>query len=315
MDKGTELYLRYRPSIFKRMLGQNKAVKMLDGMIKNGRIPHALLLTGPSGTGKTTAARILARKLGCGDNDFTEINAAKLRGIDTIREIDQRVGLAPMFGKCRIWLVDECHKMTSEAQTAILKLLEDTPNHAYFMLCTTDPQKLLRTIHTRCTEVKFERLDEGALLAIVSHVLAEEKLDVSNKIVKRIIEVADGSARKALVLLHQILDLESEEDRLGAIHATDAIRKTTDKISKALMNPSTTWKEMAELLEHVTDDDVETLRYGLLGYATSALVKGWGIPGRAFQIIQCCRDDWFYCRKAGLVSACYEVIKSGQRKQ
>src|SRR5690606_3369465 len=110
-----------------------------------GDIPHAMLFTGPSGCGKTTLARILRVKLRCSDNDFQEINAADFRGIDSIRSMRQQVGAAPLGGDSRIWLIDEAHSMTADAQNAFLKLLEDTPRHVYFFLATTDPQKLKKT--------------------------------------------------------------------------------------------------------------------------------------------------------------------------
>ena len=100
----SELYKKHRPASFDNVIGQDEAVRSLSEFVKNNKIPHAILFTGPSGVGKTTLARILKDHLGCGDPDFQEINTADFRGIDTVREIRQRMGLAPMFGKSRVWL-------------------------------------------------------------------------------------------------------------------------------------------------------------------------------------------------------------------
>src|SRR5437773_2031788 len=128
-----ELYKKHRPRKFADVVGQPRAVAALESMVAAGEVPHSVLFAGPSGTGKTTLARILARELGCGKN-FKEINAAESRGIDSIREVQSVMGLAPMGGKCRVWLWDEAHRLTPDSQSALLKTLEDTPSHVYFML-------------------------------------------------------------------------------------------------------------------------------------------------------------------------------------
>jgi DNA polymerase-3 subunit gamma/tau len=139
-----ELYLKHRPSLFKQVIGQDDAVNVLQQLLKGDRFPHALLLSGPSGCGKTTLARICRDKLECTGADFQELNGADTRGIDTIREIRSHLNLRPMHGKCRIWYIDEAHKLSNDAQNALLKMLEDTPTTAYFMLATTEPNKLIK---------------------------------------------------------------------------------------------------------------------------------------------------------------------------
>ena len=149
-----ELYKKYRPDGYGDLVGQAPAVKVLRGLLKKG-LPHAMLLTGPSGCGKTTVARIIKNKLQCQDSDFVELNSASDRGIDVIRGIDGRMRLGGLLGGPRIWLFDECHRLTKDAQEAMLKYLEDTPSHVYFLLATTEPDKLITAIRTRCTEVRF----------------------------------------------------------------------------------------------------------------------------------------------------------------
>ena len=132
-----ELYKKHRPSYLEDVFGQPEAVKVLGSMIEKDDLPHSILFTGPSGVGKTTLARILKEELECHANDFKEINCADFRGIDTIRDIRNNMNRQSLMGGPLIWLIDEAHKLTNDAQTAFLKMLEDTPKHVYFFLATT----------------------------------------------------------------------------------------------------------------------------------------------------------------------------------
>ena len=299
-----ELYKKHRPASFKAVVGQNKVIQQLTEMMNESTLPHSLLFTGGSGCGKTTLARILKTKLNCSDSDFSEMNCADFRGIDTVRSIRQRMGMAPIGGNCRIWLIDEAAKLSSEAQHAFLKILEDTPSHVYFFLCTTDPHKLLKTIITRCTEFKLQEISEKDLIHLIGKVCRKEGAEVSQEVAQRIAEVSEGSARKALVILHQIIGLETEADQLAIIDTKD-IQTQAIQIARALMNGKTRWKEMAEILRGVNEEP-ESLRYMVLGYCSAVLLKSDN--KRAFCIIDAFRDNFYDSKKAGLIASCYEVI-------
>ena len=137
------LPIKYRPTVLKDFYGNQVLKSALGAILKRDLedIPHAMLFIGSSGCGKTTLARIVASKLDCVDAEFYELNSADVRGVDTIREVSKNMKYSPMSGSVRIWLFDEVHKMTNDAQNAMLKMLEDPPDHVYFMLATTDPQK------------------------------------------------------------------------------------------------------------------------------------------------------------------------------
>lgn len=302
-----ELYRRYRPQSFKDVVGQPDAVRVLTDLGRRGVVPHCLLFSGPSGCGKTTLARILKSKLKCSDADFREINCADFRGIDMVREIRERMSLAPMGGACRIWLIDESHKLSGDAQNAFLKLLEDTPRHVYFMLCTTDPQKLIATIRTRCTEIKLRSLKPGELTQLAVATATSEGIQLGTEVADRIGEVADGSARKALVLLNQIIGLKGEEEQLAAVAAGEASTQSIE-IARALMNSRTAWSDMAKLLK-ATDDEPESLRRMILGYCNSVLLGGGAAAKRAFELIDIFSRPFFDTGKAGLTAACWEALK------
>ena len=307
-----ELYKKYRPQRFADLVGQKEVVATLTEMVKNQRVPHALLLSGGSGTGKTTVARILAKQIGCARVDYEEINAAEARGIDTVRDIAQQMNLKPMQGSCRVWCLDEAHHLTrragGDAQTALLKILEDTPEHVYFILCTTNAQELLPTIHTRCTQIKFEPLLPRDLTSLIQRVAQAERLTLTAEVVERLVETADGSARKALVLLHQIVGLESAEDQLAVIQKPAARQQAFD-IVRALLWQKTSWDEVMKVLVGV-DEDPESLRHLVLANATNEMLKKGGRHARAFLVITAFESSFFASGKAGLVRACWEVLQN-----
>ena len=299
-----ELYKKHRPKDLKSIIGQPEAVKMLREWISSKRVPHAITLTGSSGCGKTTIARILKESLECKNQDFIEMNCADTRGIDTIREIRKRMGLAPI-GKCRIWLLDECGNLSKDAQTALLKMLEDTPKHVYFLLATTDPQKLLPTIRTRCTELRMQPLSPKSMVTLLQSVAEKEGKKFSEEVLERIVEVAEGSARKALVVLDSILGLEDEDEQLNAVMRNE-FKTESFAIAKALMNPRCTWQEMQKILNGCEISEPESIRYMVLGYCTAILLKS-SAP-RAAMIIDCFSGHFYDSKKAGLVLACYQVV-------
>lgn len=302
-----ELYKKHRPSRFKHVHGQSAAVSMLEDMVKTGKIPHAILFTGPSGTGKTTLARILKDKLQCGDRDYCEVNSADFSGIDMVRGIRSRMTLSPISGKCRVWLIDESHKLSGDAQTAFLKYLEDTPTHVYFMLCTTDPGKLKKEIHTRCTEIKTCNLSSTDQEKMLKGILEKEGVELGSDVLERIVEVSDGSARKALVILQQIIGLETEEEQLEAIRSSDSKRQAIE-IARALLNPKTKWPEMAAILKSV-DEEPESIRHMVLSYMNNVLLGGKQ-GDRAYLIITMFSGNWYDCKESGLTAACWEIISA-----
>jgi len=306
--KSKELYKVYRPRKFKDIIGQKEAVKILRTKIEKEELPHTILLSGPSGTGKTTIARILVRALKCSRHDFVEANNADLRGIEEVRKIRNVIQLTPLRGDCRVWLIDEAHKLTNDAQNAFLKMLEDTPDHVYFIFCTTEPEKLLKTIRTRSTEIGLHSLSTKDMLKLIANVSAKAKINLPEEVVENIIENSDGSPRKALVLLDQIKDLQNEDEMLRAIEASTAKDKG-EFIGKLLLRPNVEWSELAECLKDNRKEDSEKIRRGVLGYMASVLLNNSGkTAARAFIVIGCFEDNLYNSGFAGLVYACFAVL-------
>lgn len=302
-----ELYKKYRPTKFDEIIGQSNTIKILKSFLKRNALPHTLLFSGPSGCGKTTLARILRKKLGCGKHDFIELDCADFRGIEMVRTIRSHLHQSPMDGKCRVWLIDESHKLTTDAQNAFLKMLEDTPQHVYFMLATTDPQKLKNTIRTRCTEIVVRSLNGKSIIKLLSYICGMEKIGLPEEIVDKIVECCNGSARKALVLLDQVAALKDEDDMLEAIRTTTAEIQGI-AIARALHNPRVKWSEMAIILKETSTEEPEQIRWMVLGYAKNVLLGGGKLSSRAYLIIDAFRDHFYDSKHAGLAAACYEII-------
>lgn len=300
-----ELYRKHRPTRLRDVYGQDGAVRMLLKLAKRGTLPHSLLFTGPSGCGKTTMARIMRKAVKCGRNDFYEVNCADFRGIDMVRDIRSRMALAPMGGESKVWVIDECQKLTSDGQAAFLKMLEDTPDHVYFFLATTDPHKLLPTIRTRCTEVKVSLLKEPDMQEMLKAILAKEGKSITDEVRDTLIDKADGSARKALVLLHQVIDLEGEEDQLEALSKADTKAQAIE-LARLIIAPRPSWTAVAKILASL-DDDPESVRRMILGYASSVLRGNGKLAPRAFMLIDVFGTNFYDTGAAGLTAACYAM--------
>jgi DNA polymerase-3 subunit gamma/tau len=302
-----ELYKKYRPKDFKDVIGQEHVVKPLQKMIEKDNVPHAILLCGPKGCGKTTLGRIIRKKLKCSKWDFSEANCANNRGIDFIRSIERTANLAPMKGETKVWLLDESHMLTGESQDAALKCLEDTPSHVYFILATTDPQKLKKTVRSRCTEYPIRAFDSASLRTLIKKVCKGEKKKLSEEVEDKIITTSDNSARNALVLLEKVLVLSDEEDQLETISKSSS-EMAAIQIARALFDPRTKWADMATILKATETEEPESIRYLILSYARTVLLGGGKNAGRAFTVLSIFRDDFYSCKKAGLAMCCYEVI-------
>jgi len=302
----SELYKKYRPRLFKRVIGQEGIVKTLSKMIKSETVPHTILFSGPSGCGKTTLARILAKKLDCSNADLNEINCADFRGIDMVRDIRDSSGLCALAGGNRVWIIDEAHQLSSQAQHAFLKLLEDTPSHVFFFLATTSPNKLLPTIRNRCTTFVVKELSTELLETLVDSICKKEQITLGTDAKEKLIEIAEGSPRKALVLLDQVRHT-TEDNQLSLLESSDT-RHQAIELARALIRPNSSWNTVAKILKEV-EEDPESLRWMILGYARTVLLGGGNLSDRAYLIIECFREPFYDSKAAGLTAACWEVMK------
>jgi len=303
-DKAMELYKKYRPKTFERIIGNTKVVQSLQNMLARGTLPHTILFHGPTGCGKTTLARILRTELQCNDMDFKEINSSNFRGIDTIRDISANMHLAPT-GNCRIWLLDEVHMLSKDAQNASLKILEDTPDHVYFFLCTTDPNKLIAAVRNRCTEMPVQKLSHAELTKLAKRVCKKEKIKITEDVFEDVLDFSGGSARLLLVQLDLLRNV-AQKDQQSALSNRIAEDQEAIELCRALMKRAS-WKHVAGILKNLKGDP-EQIRYCVLGYAKSVLLNSPKPDPQAFFIIQSFENAFYDSKEAGLVAACYEII-------
>ena len=203
--KHQTLYRMYRPSTFDEVRGQEHIVHVLEAEIKNKKIAHAYLFSGGRGTGKTTAARILAREIGVSDKDLYEIDAASNRGIDDIRELREGVYAMPFNSPYKFYIIDEAHMLTKEAWNALLKTLEEPPAHCVFVLATTERDKVPETIQSRCEVHTFKQPTREVLAQIVRDVASSEGYTLEIAGSELVALLAEGSFRDALSILQKVL--------------------------------------------------------------------------------------------------------------
>lgn len=272
------LYRKYRPLTFDSVVGQQHIVSTLEHAITEGRLSHAYLFCGPRGTGKTTMARILAKALLCrnaeaaraegasgcmpdgtceeceliaeGNHpDVYELDAASRTGVDNVREeIINSVNFAPVRGKYKIYIIDEVHMLTTAAFNALLKTLEEPPAHVIFVLCTTDPQKILETILSRCQRFDFHRIGNEDIEHRLSYVCEQEGFDYDDEALAIVARHAKGGMRDALSTLEQLSVFGN-----GAVHADDA-RSLLGEVSDQILG---------EFARAIASRDVAEL-YGLI---------------------------------------------------
>ena len=307
-----EWYRRHRPRTLKEVVGQPQAQAVLKPFFKTGQMPHVFLFTGPSGTGKTTLAQVVARKVGTSEVDFKFLNAADFRGIDMVRGLREHAATYPMAGRTKTFLLDEAHQISRDGQEALLNLLEHPPRHVWYVLATTDPEKLLDTLVSRCTRVHLQKVPDKDLEALVRRLAAVEKVDLTDDVVERIVEVADGSARVAVVSLQTVAGIPDEDARLDALLRTDTKKVGLD-LARALMDPKQGWGNVASLLKGMGKDiDQEKVRHQVLGYAGNCLLSGKGpTVARAAAVLDVFQYDFYQSKRPGLFLAAYKVCNGG----
>jgi len=272
-----ELYKKYRSKSFDEFVGNESTVVSIKTKLAKKEFPSAVLFQGPSGCGKTTLARIIKQELQCSDVDFLELNAANTRGIDTAKEVIQSSNYGSFTGGVKIFLFDEVHMLTREAQNSLLKILEDTPKKVYFILCTTDPGKVIPTIRNRCTHFTVGLLQSFVILKLVEKICRCESKSVDKDVLREISRACEGSPRRALVLLDQVIDLDSKSalSALSDVHIGEA--KVIDLI-ELLLNPSSAdkWSSMIVLIKKLEDSDPEQVRVAILNYLAKVLLDRKG---------------------------------------
>ena len=244
------LYRTYRPSKFSEVVGQEYIVKTLLNAIRNNKIAHAYLFAGPRGTGKTSVAKLFAKAVNCenfkdeacdecpnckaylqGNHpDIIELDAASNNGVDDVREIIEQVPYAPLLGKYKVYIIDEVHMLSAQAFNALLKTIEEPPAHVIFIFATTDPQKVIPTVLSRCQRYNFSKINLYEIKKRTMEILDKEKIAYEEKAVEEIARLAEGGMRDALSLLEQCLAYNPEKLTLEDVEHIFGLTSTAKEV-------------------------------------------------------------------------------------
>lgn len=274
------LYRKWRPAVFTDVSGQEHITSTLQNEVSSGRLNHAYLFTGSRGTGKTTCAKILAKAVNCLNPqngnpcgeceickgiddgsilDIVEMDAASNRKIDDIRQIIDEVQFKPTKCKYRVYIVDEVHMLTTEAFNALLKTLEEPPEHVIFILATTEVHKLPQTIRSRCQRFDFHRIPPRAIADRVEYVVSQENAEITDSAALMLASVADGALRDALSLLDSCLAVSSHIDEEVVRNAAGLVSKTyLFELAAAIINKNPT--KSLEIIDRLYSESKDMAR-------------------------------------------------------
>lgn len=310
------LYRKYRPKNFEEVAGQKEIVKTIKTSLRNGKTSHAYLFTGPRGVGKTTLARLIAKGVNCLENgitdepcnrcenclainngtflDMVEIDAASNRGIDEIRQLKEKINYQPVKGRKKIYIIDEVHMLTKEAFNALLKTLEEPPEHVIFILATTEADKILPTIISRCQRYDFKTLSLNDMKEQLRFIGKSEGVDIPDEVLELIYESSGGSVRDAVSILERIMvtclgeeiTLEKSEEVLGVTSAK--------KMEEFLMEiKEKNYTKLVKTLDNFWNDSVEIELFfkDFAKYCKGLMAKGELEIEKGLTIIGCIFDS------------------------
>ena len=277
------LYRTYRPAKFSEVVGQEYIVKTLVNAIRNNKIAHAYLFAGPRGTGKTTIAKLFAKAINCqnfdGEScdecnnckaylegnhpDIIELDAASNNGVDDVREIIEQVPYAPLIGKYKVYIIDEVHMLTQQAFNALLKTLEEPPAHVIFILATTDPQKIIPTVLSRCQRYNFSKITLYEIQKRMIEVLERENIPYDEKAVSEVARMAEGGMRDALSILEQCLAYNPKKLSLEDVEHIFGLTSTEEEVDLYLKIHQNKVSEVIEKLRKMYAQGMDTKRLAI----------------------------------------------------
>ena len=270
-----EFHLKYRPHRWDEVLGHKAALSSIQNALVK-KSARTFLLTGGSGVGKTTIARLIAKEVGCSPSDIIEIDGATNTGIDDMRAVIERLQYKSLSGNARTVILDESHAISKQSFQSMLKVLEEPPTDVYWVLCTTEPDRIPKNIRTRCLQYDLRPVSIDAILALLETVVKKEKLSVKDEILELIIEAAEGSPRQALVFLAECAELKDAASARSLLKTVGESKEAIDLCRMLLSVASgkgVPWNVVAKLIR-VVESPPETTRIIVLRYMAAVVLSG-----------------------------------------
>lgn len=268
------LHLKYRPATLEEVVGQDDVVRSLTTLLDRKDRNHAFLFTGPSGCGKTTLARIIASHVDCDASSITEQDAASNSGIDAMRTITEALRYKPFGAKPnKMIILDECHALSKAAWQALLKSLEEPPEHVFFSLCTTDAGKVPETIRTRCVTYDLKSVRVRDLQDLLVTVCDKEGFKASDEVIDLISMECGGSPRQALVMLAQCANVTDRDEAARLLSSVEESKEVIDLCRLMVSGRGLTWEAVVKVLRSMRDENPESIRIVIVNYLTSVLLS------------------------------------------
>lgn len=311
------LYRTYRPSSFEEVVGQQHIVTTLKNAVKQNKIAHAYLFCGPRGTGKTSIAKLLAKAVNCSDHehapcnqcesclaiqegnhpDIVEIDAASNNGVDEIRDLIEKVKYSPLQGRYKVYIIDEVHMLSTGAFNALLKTLEEPPSHVIFILATTEPQKVLPTIISRCQRYDFSKVSQSEMIGRIRKILEQEKISCDDEALRLIAQLADGGMRDALSIVDQCIAYAQDNITAADVNEIYGMTTISEKIellmwifhrqAQPLLDKIRILSEKGIDIKRLTSDLIEVLKECvILAYTQDSTLLNQLTEDEALQLLE-----------------------------
>ena len=311
------LYRTYRPSSFEEVVGQQHIVTTLKNAVKQNKIAHAYLFCGPRGTGKTSIAKLLAKAVNCSDHehapcnqcesclaiqegnhpDIVEIDAASNNGVDEIRDLIEKVKYSPLQGRYKVYIIDEVHMLSTGAFNALLKTLEEPPSHVIFILATTEPQKVLPTIISRCQRYDFSKVSQSEMIGRIRKIPEQEKISCDDEALRLIAQLADGGMRDALSIVDQCIAYAQDNITAADVNEIYGMTTISEKIellmwifhrqAQPLLDKIRILSEKGIDIKRLTSDLIEVLKECvILAYTQDSTLLNQLTEDEALQLLE-----------------------------
>jgi DNA polymerase III subunit gamma/tau len=297
---------KYEPKTFDEVIGQDNSIQVLKNHLEKGEdCPKVYLFVGETGVGKSTLSRIMANELGSQGSDIRKYNSANTNGIDTAREIGEIVRYKPLTN--RVFILEEVHRTTSAFQDGMLEILQNPPKNNYFILTTTNPEKLLKQFRGRCTIINLDTIENICMYTYLKKIVKLEKRKVSDNVLKKIVKKCEGHVRDNIKLLEKIIDIEDENKALKIVNKTIVSQdnEVIINLCRALMKVDN-WLEVKTIVKDIQEEP-EAVRRAVLGYMNSVLMNAQyeNDCKKAYKILLAFEKNYFDTGKVGLLMSCY----------